>query len=150
MAGDRELIDVIENDGLRRLYRYWQDKRAGRRYPSRSDIDPIDFAYVLGWIMLIDVSHDPLKFRFRLYGSELAGRLGVDMTGKYLDQHPQPEWRAYLGRSWADLVEKGEPTHGFFDRVIEQRKRSFESLRLPLSSDGATVDMLVIAVHARD
>jgi hypothetical protein len=139
------LLAEIKDERLRRLYQYWNDKRGARRFPARRDIDPLDFAYVLGHVMLIDVTHDPLRFRFRLYGSALLDRNNaVDMTGKYLDEHARPEFRAYLRDEWADTVERGSPTHGFFDRMIDDELRKFEVLRLPLSADGTTVDMLLV------
>jgi hypothetical protein len=139
------LLAEIQDERLRRLYRYWNEKRGTRRYPARRDIDPLDFAYVLGHIMLVDVTHDPLRFRFRLYGSALLDRnSAVDMTGKYLDEHARPAFRAYLRAEWTDTVTHGAPTHGFFDRLIDDEIRKFEVLRLPLSSDGTTIDMLLV------
>ena len=42
------------------------------------------------------------------------------------------------------------PTHGFYDQTIDNRTRRFESLRLPLSSDGTTIgDMLIVAARYR-
>jgi len=35
-----------------------------RRFPARADIDPLDFGYVLGHVMLLDVLRDPLRFRY--------------------------------------------------------------------------------------
>jgi hypothetical protein len=135
----------IQDERLRRLYLYWTEKRGTRRYPARRDIDPLDFAYVLGYIMLIDVTHDPLRFRFRLYGSALLDRTNaVDMTGKDLEEHARPEFRAYLHNEWAGTIARGAPTHGFFDRLIDEELRKFEVLRLPFSSDGTAIDMLLV------
>jgi len=146
VAGD--LSADIQDENLRQLYQYWKAKCGQRQFPSRQDIDPLDFPYVLGWVMLIDVAHEPLQFRFRLYGTELAQRMRLDMTGKTLDQHPQPEFRAYLEQSWRTVLECRHPTHGFFDRYVDSRMLRFESLRLPLSSDGSVIDMLMIAASA--
>lgn len=157
MGGDKRVTGApadfaaaIENDRLRRLYLYWDEKRRDRRFPARRDLDPLDFPYALGKIMLIDVSYDPLKFRFRLYGTELADRMGIDVTGLALDQHPMPEFRDFLERGWRGVIEASRPMHVFFDRYVDERQRRFESLRLPLSSDGTTIDMLMVAVASRD
>ncbi len=141
---------AIENDRLRRLYLYWDEKRRDRLFPARRDLDPLDFPYALGKIMLIDVSHDPLQFRFRLYGTELVDRMGIDVTGLSLDKHPMPEFRDFLGRGWREAIDGRRPLHVFFDRMVDERQRRFESLRLPLSSDGTTIDMLMVAVATRD
>src|SRR5579885_2176177 len=59
-----DFASALEDQRLVRLYRYWDAKRQGRPYPARRDIDPLDFPYVLGQMMLIDVAYDPLRFRF--------------------------------------------------------------------------------------
>lgn len=118
-------------------------KRGTRRFPSRADIDPLDFAYAIGWINLLDVSFNPVRFRFRLHGTELRSKNQIDMTGRYLDDHPLPDLRAYIEPIWRQVVELGAPTHGFYDQSVSNTLRHYEALRLPLSSDGQTVDMLL-------
>jgi hypothetical protein len=145
-----DFASTIEDGRLRRLYGYWNEKRRGRRFPARRDIDPLDFPYVLGQMMLIDVSYDPLQFRFRLYGSELVDRMGFDMTGLILDKHPLPEFRDFLERGWREVIDTGRPVHVFFNRLIDDRQRRFESLRLPLSSDGVKIDMLMVTAVGVD
>ena len=145
-----EFLSSIKDDGLRRLYQYWDGKRAGRRFPARVDIDPLDFPYILGWVALLDVSYNPLRFRYRLHGSELVEYHGVDMTGKFLDEHPREELRQRFQRGYASAIEQRGPTHASYDRVVDDRLRGFESLRLPLSSDGTTIDVLMIAARHRD
>lgn len=145
-----DFVSSIEDERLRRLYRYWDEKRQGRRFPARRDIDPLDFPYVLGQMMLIDVSYDPLQFRFRLYGTELVDRMGFDMTGRTLDKHPLPEFRDFLERGWREVLDTGAPAHVFFNRLVDDRQRRFESLRLPLSADGQKIDIIMVTAVLTD
>ena len=145
-----DLLSGIEDEKLQRLYLYWRDKRGDRRFPARRDIDPLDFAYTLGWVTLVDVTHNPVRFRFRLYGSELVHRVGLDLTGTYVDQHPHREFGNLLQQSWEGVVTRGEPTCVRYERILDGRKRQWESLRMPLSSDGTTVDMLLAGTRPRD
>ena len=145
-----DLASSMTDDAIRRLYFYWNAKRGSRRFPARRDIDPIEFTYILGWVILADVTYDPLRFYIRLYGSELARRAGFDITGTWLDEHPQPAFREYVDTAWRATVERGEMTHGFFDRWVDDRRFHYESLRLPLSSDGKTIDMLLVAIRHQD
>lgn len=141
---------TIEDERLRRLLAYWESKRQGERLPGRADLDPLDFHYLLGWVSLLEVSHHPRRYRYRLNGSLLVERFGIDMTGKYLDDLPQPEFRALLEMLWNEAVDGGKPIHQLHDRRIDGRRYDFETLRLPLAADGKTVDMLLIAsVHRR-
>lgn len=136
----------FRHDPVRRLYAYWRNKAGSRRFPSRGDIDPLEFAYILGWVMLVDVIRDPLRFRFRLYGSAIADRMNFDMTGKFVDEHPDTDYRERIEREWRETVERREPTHSVVDGLFEGRPIHFETLRLPLSSDGRDTDMLLVAV----
>lgn len=141
---------MIEDERLRRLFDYWDGKRQGRRYPARGDLDPLDFPYILGWVALVDVVRNPLRFRYRLLGVLLVERFGFDMTGKYLEDFPLPSFRSFLARSWTEVVERGTPVHEFHNDVVDGHRRDFETLRLPLASDGETIDMLLVAsVHRR-
>src|SRR5277367_2064987 len=75
----------IRDPKLRRFHDYWQGKCGGRRMPARRDIDPLEFPYMLGNLMLIDVLADPQRFRVRLHGANIVARMNYDMTGKQLD-----------------------------------------------------------------
>lgn len=140
----------IKDDRLRRLFEYWDSKRGGRRFPARADIDPLDFPYVMGWIVLLDVERDPLRFRCRVHGTQLIAKNQFDLTGKYLEDHPMPEFAAHSAQMWREVLDRGEPTHGFYDQIMDEQPRRFEALRLPLASDGETIDMLLVCTVYSD
>jgi hypothetical protein len=131
---------------LRRLYDYWRDKCGARRFPARRDIDPLEFRYLLGEIMMVDVLQEPLRFRVRLHGANLAARAGYDMTGKMLDELPGPEYRVYVLERCRGLVENGEPLATKHDRLLDSRLWRYEALWLPFSEDGAAVSTLLCAI----
>lgn len=78
----------LDSPLLQQLYVYWDGKRRGRPYPARQDIDPLELGFILGSLILIEIEHHPLRFRYRLFGSEVARQQGFDMTGKYSEDHP--------------------------------------------------------------
>jgi hypothetical protein len=52
---------------LKGLLRYWEVKRAGRRFPARADIDPLELKSVLGNIVMVDVvPQENGEVRFRV------------------------------------------------------------------------------------
>ena len=136
----------VRDPGLARLWAYWDEKRGTREFPARADIDPLDLGYVLGNVILVDVFHGPMRFRIRLYGSNIVHRVNFDMTGRYLDEHPCPEFRAKVEREWRQAVESRQITHVMVDEWMDDRRVRFEALRLPLSTDGHIIDMLLVAV----
>jgi hypothetical protein len=137
---------AIRNPLLRRLYDHWNAKRAGRAFPARADFDPVELRWIVGNLLLLDVLRDPPGFRFRIHGTNLADRVGFDMTGKTMDDYPDPEYAKIALRSFSTVVETRLPLVRLTERMIEDRAYGYEALHLPLSSDGARVDMLLVGL----
>jgi hypothetical protein len=145
------VIDEIINPRLRRLYQYWCDRRGDRRFPARSDIDPLDLAFLLGNLILIDViDGDPPGFFIRLHGTNLAQRAGYELTGKMLNELPINEFRQLAMQTFTWVAKTGEPFRGRRDRVLDERPRHYETLILPLSRNGERVDMLLAGLIYAD
>jgi len=145
-ADPADLAAQIRDPRLARLYAYWVECRGARRFPARRDIDPLEFGYVLGHIMMLDVLVEPLRFRVRLHGTGMVTRAQYDLTGKFLDDLPITEYRAYVTERCRSLVADGEPQLVHHDRVLDGHKRRYEALWLPFSDDGVTVTMLLCAL----
>ena len=130
----------------RRLYNHWLSLRRGRRRPTRADLDPVDFAFALGNVILFDVDHAAGEFRYRLVGSNCARRQGYDLTGKTTAAIPGPENRRYVEERLREVAGGGEPIavlrHGVFDERIYRH----EILYLPLGEAGR-VDMIVVYLN---
>ena len=71
--------EQIEPDILRQLLTYWHDLRGDRVFPEPREIDPFDFKFALGYIMLLDVIDQGADFRYRLYGTKIAQAYRKDM-----------------------------------------------------------------------
>jgi hypothetical protein len=85
------LTDAQPNEMLRRLEAYWRSKRPGAgRLPSRAEIDPIDWRFALGLLVLVDAERGEagVRFRHRLIGTHVVERAGYDATGRYLNEIP--------------------------------------------------------------
>ncbi|MDF1794520.1 MAG: PAS domain-containing protein [Thalassobaculaceae bacterium] len=126
------------------LLDYWEEKAAIGRLPSRDDVDPIDLRFILGDLILVDVLRDPLRFRFRLMGVRMVERLGYDMTGKLLDEHPEEKFRAWAIELYTEVVTSAAPVAVASDALLDGRVRKFEAIMLPLASDGRTVDKVLV------
>jgi hypothetical protein len=136
--------DSIEHPDLRTLYDYWAERRRGRRWPARADINPLELKFALGNLSLIDVTRDPLRFTFRLVGTLFSQRIGMDLSGKAVDDIPDPAYRAEVNAAYSKLAESGEPSISLGERMIDGEPRRFETLRLPLSEDGKAVTMVMV------
>jgi hypothetical protein len=134
----------IENLKLQRLFEYWRSKLGARGMPARADIDPLELGFIIGNVILVDVTAgEPLRFRIRLHGTNLTERAGYELTGKLLDELPQPEFRELARLSFSKVAQTGEPLRVRRDRMLDGRSRRYETIILPLSSGGTQVDMLL-------
>jgi hypothetical protein len=137
----------IESATLRRLYADWDAQRRGRAFPARADFDPLDYKYIVGNLSLLDVHHAPLRFHYRLHATNVAQRLGYELTGKSLAANPDPLARAKIHDHFAAVVGSRAPI-ATRNRFInpDGRQVNHESLVLPLSRDGETINMLMSAL----
>ena len=135
--------EQIRFSRFQQLYDYWHDIRGTRAMPARADIDPLELKGLLGWLLLIDVEWSPLRFRFRLIGTEIVAIRGMDLTGRYFDEGVFPAQDIVL-RFNSRVA--SEPCIGFqsaLDTMREARAGCISRLSLPLSSDGTRVDMII-------
>lgn len=137
----------LESPMLRRFYADWEVRRRGREFPARRDFDPCDLAYALGYVSLMDVLRDPLRFRFRLQGTGIAERTGVDMTGKFVDQMKDRRHRDMATEHFRETVETRQPVVKLRrPYVTDLRVWNCEVLVCPLSNAGADIDMLMSCI----
>lgn len=76
---------------LRLLFDYWDALRRGRVAPQAEDLDPLDIPpAALPYVILIDLTPDPLRVRYRLVGTHGVEAAGWDYTGRYVDELEMP------------------------------------------------------------
>jgi hypothetical protein len=132
------------------IYRFWDMKRQGRALPARADFDPLEMKLWLPGIILVDVQHNPRRLTYRLVGSRSVDLRYKDVTGQTVEE-------GYHGSSLAEVLEN-------YRLVVDERKvlydwetvpspdgfsADIETLFLPLSSDGTTVDMVMIYLETQ-
>jgi hypothetical protein len=129
---------------LRDLYAYWHGKKGDRKMPSRPDICPTEIIDLLPKIVLIDVEHEPQRFRFRLVGTDVVNVMGQDATGKYLDDlSSNPVIHDRL--SW---LTQHKTTYYVTSR-LDWLNRSFQKyhvLGLPLGDETGKVNMIMYGI----
>lgn len=146
-----EIVATVAHPDLHRLYDYWRTRAAPGALPSRRDIDPLDMGFMLGNLILVDVVRDPgrpsPRFRYRLVGANLVSALGLEMTGRTLDEHPDPHFREVAKRVYERVVDGARATAARRDTVVDGRVRRYEAIHLPLAADGRTVDMVLVGMR---
>ena len=142
-SAEKAVAEELRDPRLQRLFAYWCAAKRARRMPARRDLDPLEFPYALGYVMLIDVLREPLRFHVRLHGTQITQRVFYDLTGKLLDEIPDPEYRRYAIKRCRALVDTAQPLRVQQDREIDGRIHRYEALWLPLSDDQVRVTMLM-------
>ncbi len=145
--------DQIQCGILRTLYDVWAANCAsnspgtppGGRLPALADIDPAQIAGCLPNLIILDVEERPRRYRYRFVGTAVDAKSGQYRTGKYLDE--------------IDLGKLKRRTIAMMDRVADDRTPShfigeyqdregctlrYERVAMPLSSDGARVDAILV------
>lgn len=136
----------ISHPDLLRLLDYWLERCRDGRLPARRDIDPLALPYVIGHLILVDVERDPLRFRYRLTGSSLSLQFNLNLTGRLVDEHPDPTIRRLANEAYATVVTTARPLAYRRNAVINKRVRRYDVLILPLASDGQTVDKILVGM----
>jgi hypothetical protein len=138
---------------VRELHRYWQQVHPPEGgLPGRQHIDPTAIPALLPFVWLADVFRAPLRFRYRLLGTEHRHVFGRDYTGWWLDEvhagfNEAPAYHQYVA-----AAEHGRVGYrrGHTLVMLPTDYRSIERLMLPLARDGKTVDMLLaISLYQR-
>ena len=142
--GPMSLTSSIEGERPLRLYAYWNERRGDREFPSRADIDPLQFKYALGSVSLVECLGDPPRFRYRVVSSSLTLTLGYEMTGRCTEEIPEPDVRAYVEALYQRAIDARKPLYEAGTAMLDGRRWHYRSLVLPLSSDGVVIDMLLV------
>lgn len=76
----RKIESVMDHPNTQALYRYWNDLRAGRDAPCRSEVDPRRISGCLETMFILEAL-DNGQLRFRLAGTRLCEWLGMEARG---------------------------------------------------------------------
>ncbi len=129
----------------RALYEYWLSIHPDSdTLPGRQHLDPIDIPSLLPNVWLVDVVKDPVRFRFRLFGTAHYGAMDRDCTGMWIDE----AFPSFLGSEvysdYINLIENGVPSYrkGPASFHIPNYK-TIERIMLPLAENGTDVNMIL-------
>jgi hypothetical protein len=131
---------------IARLHGYWRSLRsASGGLPGRQHLDPGAIADLLPWVWMVDVRHAPLRFKYRLVGTEQVAEMEADYTGRWMDEaHPDflasPAYAQFVA-----AAERGVVAYSAGRPLIRLPKEhsTVERLLLPMARDGSRVDMLL-------
>jgi hypothetical protein len=142
-AAELRLDDPNLAADLKTALDYWQLKRGARLAPCRADIDPVEIAPLLPRVMLVDVSTDPLDFRFRLAGTGIFKIHGAELTNKRALELEPPAYAALIHRLYCDALARRAPIAHRLLIECETRRSAYLRIILPLSEDNQAISRLM-------
>lgn len=130
-------------------YAYWRSKVENGKLPARTAIDPTEIPRLLPCIVILDVIDGPeLDFRYRLIGTKVAENLYRDYTGTLMSDIETQRAPSQIWQNCKSVVDSGEPLLPYTEYAGPNKGfRRAEDVILPLSSDGETVDNLLVFVE---
>jgi hypothetical protein len=133
--------DQCTSEKAKRLYEYWDSLRAGRKMPSRRDIDPTEIWSLLPNIHLSDWFTNPDRIRYRLAGTELVASIGREISNRWLAEfHTDPSDLDETLSLYRKVIAAGAP---IFGSTIATNLRvgvdHFEWVLCPLADNGTDV-----------
>ncbi|SME90500.1 PAS domain-containing protein [Tistlia consotensis] len=146
----------IHSRVLSRLERYWQQLPRTRSMPSRKDFDPAAIKDLLPSVFMVDVVEAPLRFRYRLIGTQVRELSQRDLTGRMVDETTYGESSDFIRFLFGTVVRRRAPVlaQGSAKWLDASSWKVVAVLLLPLSSDGDEVDIILGGInsdfHARE
>ena len=127
---------------------YWQQARKGNLLPSRSDFDIAVLAPILPNIVLLDVTNNPLDFRYRVIGNVAMQNFTENYTGVALSEIPGKGPDSAVFSSLKTVVQSKVPCEQHIPYVGPNHDfKKISSLALPLAKDHINVDKIMIIVE---
>lgn len=146
MLTDCFTVDDLTWESGRTIYEWWSAQAASGKIPARKDFEPMKFAKYLPYISLIDTTDKRDKFHVRLIGTALTQAMGYDPTG---DQVSTFKGSEEIYKRYNAVIDSKKPHMMLKTSLFWANKDyiHYHILYLPLSDDGETVNMLLVAIQ---
>ena len=138
----------LSHPKLRALYDFWAGKRGSRGLLGAEELDPAELRRWIGHLVVIDATAEG-AFVYSYYGATLEKAFGRPMAGQSLELLPESQ-RSILRDEYQAVRADRQPVTRTYTASFEGQTATWERLVLPLSSDGAEVDKLLVAAYRLD
>lgn len=138
---ERLPLENIDRPHLLDVLRQWEEARGDKFAPTRQQFRLEDLpSRVLPNTVLVRIDTDPFDYLYMFFGTNMAAMSGVELTGKRYYADAIKGYGFVNARWFPVMVEERTPIHTITDWIaVSGLQRQTETVRLPLSDDGATV-----------
>ncbi len=137
-----------ETDGANTLLEYWQQACGVRPMPARADLAPGDLQRLMPNIQMFEVIGGGERFFTRSAGA--ATHNGYDPTGSFWDEVPFGKERLHVQAALKDVLASRRPCFREWEIQNGEHVVPVEEALLPLSPDGASVNLILRGVFRRE
>jgi hypothetical protein len=130
---------------VRRFYEYWVSIAPPGRLPGRQHVAPEEIGPLLSRLWMLDIFRDPLRYRYRLVGTDIVRSVQRELTGQWLfEAQPELADNVNLRDRYRLMTETGTATwrRGQTLWTRDPNHRTVENCLTPLATDGVTVDKI--------
>jgi len=144
---DLHSLPAAADPRLHELYAYWNDRRRGRPYPARNDVDPVDIPALLPYLSLVDVVSGSPRFIYRVVGTKLVELLRRELTGQPVGTGVKPDQIDAVLARYRRVADEGIALY-HRDRMQEKANdyTEIDRLMLPIGEPGTGVRMILSIV----
>ena len=141
---DGEIGDALRSTRIKTLNTYWRELAQGG-VPRRAEIEPARIKPLLPYIMIVDLTDEPLRIRYRLAGTEVVRYTGLELTGLYLDEIKMDDFNVNeLLQAYRAIRDTGQCGIGVAEFVMNGAPAlTTEYMLCPLRTDSAKVDKCI-------
>ena len=138
----------IDHPELKSLYELWQRKKpAGKAMPPPVAIEQEELWPWLPNLAVVEVEDRPKRrFHYTNVGAELVRVLGLELSGRYLDQTPLI-FRKFATPAYEELMSERATTFSKVEGFIPIIRVRYRRLMLPLSADGQRISTILAAFY---
>lgn len=135
----------LMTSALNALLDFWLEKCVGTNPPVSATISPVELRPWARNIVVFEILGDS-DFVYTYYGQALAAAFGRSQLGATLDALPKSQ-RDVLTAEYELVRRECLPAARTHTADFGSGLRTWERLVLPLTSDGETVDKLIVAAY---
>ncbi|MBP7066031.1 PAS domain-containing protein [Ferrovibrio sp.] len=130
---------AIEQVLLQRFWQLWNDSRQDGRLPGRDLVDPMKLRFILGQVTVFDVNPTPPRFVYRLLGQDIVDRIGVELTGKPLEAHPDPNRYAAIKAALEKMCDEGVAVRMYYPIALRDGSIPHEAILMPIADPAGRI-----------
>lgn len=140
-------IDFPDFTEIDVVAQHWHDVKGDKLAPKWSDIDLLLLpSKLLPRICVVDVKQDPLDFIYRFWGTDITNMHMYDLTGQSIQNLTPVSYADCLMEQYRYVQENAKPCGYLTEIPLEAGYYTYYAvIRLPLSSDGKTIDGVISA-----